>query len=302
MRHILAIDIAGGSLAASFVSDSLDAADVSRLDLAGFAGGDIPPKEKLVALLSAKMHAAPGDVCALSIALDCDLSPDRRSIVNSSGAGWMSGEPLADILESAFGKPVILDRRAQVFLDYDRMTLGLPSDSLIVGCYINNYYENAIWCGGAMMTGKSGMAGNIGHMPVHGREDNCYCGKCGCAELYGSNYRLRQIHSLIFPDIPYEEIFDRHADHPILQDFLHMMVYPIAVEVNLLDPDFLVIGGDIPAMSNFPLRNIEALLREQTYQPFPSERLCVTPSSINTANAVVYAAHYGFEKLDNPER
>ncbi len=302
MRYAFVLDFSGETLNAGFVSEDLEASGLSRLDLANFQAGDASPMEKLTALLAAKMRTAPGDVAAVCISSDCDLSPDRRSVVDSPNAIWLNGKPIVDILGQSLGKPVFLERRAHVSLNYDRVLLGLPAESVIIGCYINDGYESAIWCRGAMLAGRSGAAGNIGHMPVHGREDNCRCGKAGCVELYGAGYRLKQLHSLIFPDIQLEELFVQHAEHPLLQDFLNMMAYPLAVEANVLDPDFIVIGGFIPTLPNFPMRNLESSLRQLTYQPYPSETLALTPSAIRDGDCILCAAHYAFEKLGVPAR
>ena len=298
MRYAFVMDFAGDNLTAGFVSESFEITGVSKLDLANFMAGDEPPVDKLISLLAAKMGAAPGEISVIPLALDCDLSPDRRSVVNIHKASWLNGLPLADMLENALGKPAVLERRAQVFLNYDRITLGLPEDALIIGCYINDGYENAIWARGGMICGKSGAAGNISHMPIHDREDNCYCGRMGCICLYGGGTRLKQIHSLIFSDIPIEELFVQHSGNPILQDFLKMMIYPLAVEANLLDPDYLILGGQIPTMPEFPFEDTEYLLQTQTYHPFPSRYIRITPSIIKGDESLVCIGYFGFAKVD----
>ena len=131
-------------------------------------------------------------------------------------------------------------------------------------------------------------------MPIHGREDNCHCGKLGCVELYGAGIRLRQLHSLIFPDIAFDEIFTRQSSHPLLQNFIAMMAHPLAVEANILDPDFVILGGLVPAMPDFPRAEIEEQVRMQTYYPEPSASLTLLASAIRDGDKVVAAAQYAF--------
>ncbi len=116
MKYAFAIDFAGDNLIAGFVSESLELSGVSKLDLTNFMAGDSSPMDKLVSLLMAKMRTAPGDIEVIALSFDCDLSPDRRSVVRSLNAPWLDREPLAEILVKSLDKPVIIERRAEVFL------------------------------------------------------------------------------------------------------------------------------------------------------------------------------------------
>ena len=77
-----------------------------------------------------------------------------------------------------------------------------------------------------------------------------------------------------------------------------MMVYPLTVEVNLLDPDYLILGGQIPTMPEFPFEDIEYMLQDQTYHPFPSRYIRITPSIIKGDETLACIAYYGFSKID----
>ncbi|MDR0361974.1 MAG: ROK family protein [Planctomycetota bacterium] len=293
----LAMDFSGETLTAGFVADGDALTGVSRLDLADFLAGSETPMEKLISLLAAKLRTAPGEATLLALAMGCDISADGRTVLDYPGAIWLNGKNLADALESAMGRPVVMERRGAAFLSYDRACLDLPQDGVLVGCYVDDVYDNAIWCGGRILRGHSGAAGNIGHMPVHGREDNCHCGKFGCIELYGTGVRLKQMHSLIFPDIPYEEIFVQHREHPLLKDFLRMMAYPIAAETNILDPDVIVLGGTVPSMPDFPIKEVEQAIRDQCYYPYPAKEFNLVFSSIDEEGRLLAAARHARDVL-----
>ncbi len=293
MGQVFALDISESGLRAGFVSKDFEVSAVSHIDIANFVAGESSPMEKLLALLMAKMRTAPENIDLIAVMVDCDITPDRRGVLNFAGANWLSDEPFADFLEKNLAKPVVLDSRAKAQLAYDMGLLGIPPESVIIGCYINTFYESAIWCRGGFLDGKSGAAGNIGHMPVHGREDVCRCGKSGCIELYGAGIRLRQMHSLIFPDIPLEELFVEHTNHPIIHDFLTMMAYPIAVEANILDPDFIILGGKIPMMKSFPIEVVEEAIRDQAHHPYPAESFTLIRSLVKTpADRLIAAAQH----------
>ncbi|MCC8180835.1 MAG: ROK family protein [Planctomycetes bacterium] len=289
---VFAIDFSHTTLSAAVVYPDGREEGTAGFDLADFMVGEVDYIEKLTAMLTAKARLSKADIKLVSVALPCDLSKDRRMVVNFPQALWLNHKPLADILESALGAPVVMERRSVVHLCYDRIMLGLPEDALIAGCYVDEHYENAIWYRGQPLMGKNGAAGNIGHMTIHEREDTCYCGKYGCVDLYGSGVRLRQMHSMIFPDIALEKLFELHGQHPIVVDFLTMMAYPIAIEANILDPDFIIIGGFIPSLPSFPMQTLEDAIRKHCYYPLPSSNLTFLPSSTGGASPVGIAAQY----------
>lgn len=295
---IFAIDFTQEGMTAAFVFPDGAEQDTAGFDLIDFMAGEDQALDKLTALLAAKARTASAPIRAAALALPCDLAPDRKTIVSFPQASWLNGRALPEIINAALGVPVVMERRAVVFLSYDMAMLGLPADCLTVGCYIDTHYETAIWHCGAPILGKNGLAGNIAHMTIHDREDNCFCGKTGCVDLYGAGVRLRQMHTMIFPDTPLDELFERHGDHPIVQDYVAMMAYPIAIEANVLDPDFLVLGGAVPSMRGFPRKRLEQEILQHTYRPESFRETTFLASIASTTPGVVCAAQYAVMKLD----
>jgi allose kinase len=171
--------------------------------------------------------------------------------------------------------------------------LALPDDALTVGCYVDLHYDNAVWYRGGPLLSRNRTSGNISHLTIHGREDVCFCGRSGCVDLYGAGIRLRQIHRMIFPDTSIEEIFLQLGDHPILQDYLSMMAYPIAMEASILDPDFVVLGGGILAMQDFPRRRLEEEIIRQSYIP-GGRTTTFLPSAADAAGGLACVGRYAF--------
>lgn len=295
---VFAVDFTHDGMTAAFVSlDGTEEEGTADFSLIDFMAGDTPPLDKLAGLLLAKARMADGSLRATALTLPCDIDRDRKRIVSFPEAQWLNGVALPEMLEGLLGVPVVMERRAVAHLAYDRVMLGLPDDTLIVGCYVDNHYDSAIWHCGAAVLGKNGSAGNIAHMAVHDREDPCFCGKTGCVDLYGAGVRLRQIHTMIFPDTPMDELFEHHGDHPIILDYLAMMAYPIAIEANILDPDFLVVGGSIPSMRGFPRNILENHIREHSYHPSEDFQAAFLGSAAGTVSGVVVAAQYAALKL-----
>lgn len=299
-KFVFAIDCEGDALSSGFIGEDGAPREWASFSVDDLVAGESAPVDRLFARIEKKLQAFEGRVAAISVATSSDLSWDCRTIVNSSSMPWLNGVQLADIMEKTFGLPVFMERRAVSMLRRDRDAFGLPEDSLVVGCYIGDVYENAIWAQGDILRGKHGVAGNIGHMPIHGREDNCRCGKVGCIELYGSGRRLRHLHSMVFPDAPLEELFVKHGEHPLLVDYISTMAYPVAMEINLLDPDYVILGGWIPRMKAFPIEELEASIREQVYHPYPGDDVTFLRSSAESTTGVVAVGLDALGKVVRP--
>lgn len=297
-QNIFAIDFTSIGLTAAFVSPDGREEGTAGFDLCDFQAGEDGALDKFVALLSAKARTAGGDIRAVALSMPCDLDPQRKHVINFPQAGWLNGKALPEVLSTALGVPVVMERRSVVQLCYDRIMLGLPEESLAVGVYIDTHYDSAIWHRGAPVLGRNGSAGNIAHMTIHDREDNCFCGKTGCVDLYGAGIRLRQLHTMIFPDTPIEQLFEYHGDHPIVRDYLGMMAYPIAIELNIVDPDFLILGGSIPSMKGFPRKFLEEEILRHTYRPSSNRDATFLTSAASLTPGVLCAAQYAIMKLD----
>ena len=256
---VLAIDLTHRSLTVALVGCAGLLGEPSSLNLEELAPADKPELalDRMLTLLSRKAKTAPAAPRRAFLSVTGELDQERARILRHHPSGWLDGQALPEKLSAALGLPVSMERREVVLLSCDRALLSLPEDALVVGCYIDDHYESAIWNRGAMILGRNGLAGNASHLPIHGREDICSCGRIGCADLYCAGVRLRQIHGMIFTDTPLDEIFMRHWEHPIIRDYLSMMAYPVAFEAKLLDHDFIILGGSVPALAGFPLADLE---------------------------------------------
>ncbi len=297
---IFAIDITSEELTAAFVSPDGTEEGTASFDLTDFRAGEARPLDKLLGLLQAKVRMWGVGIAGVVVILSCAIDGKRERIVLFPNASWLNDQPLGQLLRDALEVPVVVERRSVALLTCDRAMLGLPDDCLALGCYVETHYDTAIWHQGGPVIGHNGTAGNIAHMAIHGREDVCFCGKAGCVDLYGAGSRLGQIHNMIFPDTPKEQIFVLHGDHPIILDYLEMMAYPIAMAVNFLDPDYLIIGGRIPQMPGFPKEVLYGEITRHLYRPESDHALrqeTILESTTGMISGVASAAMYARMKL-----
>ncbi|MER5219693.1 ROK family protein [Streptomyces flaveus] len=162
-----------------------DAAVVARGTLRTPAAG---PAQVVAAIAEI---AAARTVEAIGVALPGHLSPDLRStttIPNIDG-DWQ-GFPLADVLERATGKPVLLMNDARAFASAELALGSARGHSDVVFMTMGTGIGGAIALGGTVLRGSGDKIGEIGHMTAAPGGDRCGCGARGCLETVAGGRAL----------------------------------------------------------------------------------------------------------------
>jgi predicted NBD/HSP70 family sugar kinase len=188
--------------------------------------------------------------------------------------------PIKATLEDALGLPVYIDNdsRTIAYGEYYFGRNGLSYQEKNV-CIVNLDYGMSlgIFVDGRPLYGTSGYAGEIGHIPMYNNEKICFCGKKGCLETEasglalidyinvrmneGSSSRLQktmqrkgylQLENVL-------EAVDRGDNLAIegVTEIAHNLGKGLAVAINMLNPDLIVLGGllsEIGDLLLFPVK------------------------------------------------
>lgn len=178
----------------------------------------------------------------------------------------------AGIAESVFG-------RSQGKKDSMVLTLGTGIGG---GLILNN----------RMITGKHGVASEVGHMIVGENFYNCSCGKNGCLETFSSatgliRYCERALEKKIPSKLDQLESFDgkiiidfaKEGDELALAAVERMAKYlglAISNMNDLVDPGIFVIGGGLSCAGDFLLEKIRKATRSYlTYPNVATPEICL---------------------------
>lgn len=238
---------------------------------------------------------------AVSMGFPSTLNRARTRILSTPNIPGLDQVDMVAEMESRLGWPVLIDRDVNMLFRYDVHLHRLPVQGITLGCYIGTGFGNVIAIDGKILYGKNGVAGELGHIPVMGREDPCGCGNTGCMELYASGKALAALHAEHFAEEPIHELFIRHAFDPRIEAFVHALALPIATEVNLLDPEHVLLGGGVLQMPNFPRARLEHYLRLHARKPYPADTLCLHYTRMQQENGVIGAALHAFSTLHAQE-
>ena len=188
---------------------------------------------------------------------------DFRVVHGCENLGWGTVD-VASELEGLLGIPVKVENDANMAVLGEMYKGGGRGSKNLILVTLGTGVGSGIVCGGNIITGHDGAAGEIGHMVVNMEETvQCSCGKYGCLEQYASAtgiVRLAKTKFGLESIIPGEEltakqIFDRakgtslqKIDESALAVVEHIgkiLGIALANVACVINPEVIVIGGGV---------------------------------------------------------
>lgn len=181
--------------------------------------------------------------------------------------------PLMDQIATALSLPVVIenDANAAAYAEYFFMKDNPPQRLVVLT--IGTGIGGGIVIEGKLLRGQ-GNAGEIGHICIVPDGRKCRCGRTGCLEAYVSRKLLEQEIAQYLPsfglaslslttDTMIELI---KSNHPEVMTIFHRQMDYLACGLvtifNIIDPDLLVLGGELARLGNILIENLhQRLLR-----------------------------------------
>ena len=242
----------------------------------------------------------PSQLAGLGIAF-AGLYDVHRDVVDTAPnlPGW-EGYPLRRALEEALGVPTALGNDVSLAaLAEHRLGAGRGvRDMLFVA--VGTGIGGGLVLEGKLYQGKSGVAGEIGHMALESEGPVCNCGRTGCLEALASGTALHRLaqsrmdsgqSSLLTrlcsgrtETMTGEMVFEaaRQGDQlarSVVADAARSLGAGLANLLNLLNPAMIVIGGGVASeWTSYVVPAIEYM--ERTAFPHVVKDVSVVPSQL----------------------
>jgi fructokinase len=196
----------------------------------------------------------------VGIAMPGAISP-HTGLVKNANSTVLNGRPLAQDLERLLARPVRLQNDANCLAVSEAADGAAAGARVVFAAILGTGVGAGIAIDGRAWTGANAIAGEWGHDPlpwpavVHGLDESpgpaCWCGKHGCLETWlagpalvadhvrhgGEADRAEQIVAAMRRGEPAARAtFDRYVDR---------LARGLALVVNVLDPDVVVLGGGL---------------------------------------------------------
>jgi hypothetical protein len=172
-------------------------------------------------------------------------------LLKNSNTLCLNKHPIKKDLERLLGVQVEVANDANCFALAETIFGAAKGRKNVVGIIIGTGVGGGIVIDGKVINGLHGIGGEWGHNPMNAETAPCYCGHKGCVENVFSGPALERFyleHSGKAARLP--EIVKRAADGDAiagatLDRLVTKFGEAIAVIINILDPDAVVIGGGV---------------------------------------------------------
>jgi predicted NBD/HSP70 family sugar kinase len=154
--------------------------------------------------------------------------------------------------------------------------------------------------------GAEGAAGDIGHIPVPGVDEQCVCGRTGCVEAKASGWAIARDLRALGHDVPSsrEVVAMIQAREPdalrLVNEGARLLGTAIADAVNVLNPSTVVLGGDIANAHDQLLAHVREVVYTRSL-PLATRRLEIVASQLGDRAGVLGGAYLAIEHRLRPE-
>ncbi len=240
----------------------------------------------------------PYAVDAIAMGFPSTINRDRTVVLSTPNIAGFDNLDIIKQFEEKLQVPVLIEKDTCMLMHYD-LNRHHISDGILIGYYIGTGLGNIILIDGKIIVGKDGVAGELGHIPILDRHDHCGCGLEGCSELYVAGLGLERLQRERFPETPIAEIFTAHGQSEEIRYFIESMAKIIVTEINILNPDYIILGGGVIGMTDFPYDLLISDIHRFTRKPLPGDHLDIIRSDFsNPYNGVIGAGIFARKTLE----
>lgn len=218
--------------------------------------GDYAGTIAAVRALVVELEASLGETGTVGIGMPGALSP-ATGLIKNANSTCLNGKPFDRDLTEALGRPLRFANDANCFALSEVVDGAAEGAAVAFGVILGTGVGGGIVVAGRLLTGCNAIAGEWGHSPLPWPSDierpgpHCYCGRRGCLESFLSGPGLAADHRLA-TGIPLDAaaIAQRAAAgdpeaEASLTRYEDRLARGLALVINLLDPDVIVLGGGL---------------------------------------------------------
>jgi fructokinase len=218
--------------------------------------GDYAAILESIGRLVADVERERGTRCTVGMAMPGALSL-ATGLVKNSNSTCLNGKPFKADIEARLGREVRLANDANCFALSEAVDGAARGASVVFGVILGTGVGGGVVVDGRILTGVNAIAGEWGHnpLPMTGEEGlplpRCYCGRAGCVESFLSGPSLAADHARVAGErIDAVEIARRAAAgdaacEATLCRHEARLARALAVVMNIVDPDVIVLGGGL---------------------------------------------------------
>ncbi len=285
--------------------------DLEGVELAG-RSDDHPVgigPDQLMPEVAVRLRALVGEVdrpvLGIGLSLPGTVDEERGASLDSPVIGGWDGVPLAPYLSDVCDAPLFVANDADVLARSERLGGAGDLDDVLV-LKASTGLGLGIVAGGRVVSGHRGAAGELGHTQVESAAGlPCRCGGTGCLETLAGGWALvarmadegREVGHV--RDLVALALQGDAVARGLLRDSGRYVGEVLAVAINLLNPEAVVVGGDMGVAFDL----FTAGLRESVYArttALASRDLQFLPATYGDRAGLVGCAALALDRVLSP--
>jgi fructokinase len=205
-------------------------------------------------------------------------------LIKNANSTCLIGRPLCADLETALGRPVRLANDANCFSLSEAADGAARGARSVMAVILGTGVGAGIVIDGKLLIGANAIAGEWGHNPMPGEQEQraCYCGRRDCIETYlsgpaleseywrgrGNQLGLKYTAEQIARAAGKDDVFC----NAIVTRFEERLARALALVINILDPEVIVLGGGLSNMTRL-YENVPRLWARHVFSDMVATRL-----------------------------
>ena len=237
---------------------------------------------------------APASVCGVGMGVPGPVDhAGKRAVRPHIMPGWHDF-PIGAYLEDRLGVPACVDNDANV-MALGEQRVAQPGDRSLLFVKVGTGIGAALVLGGEIFRGADGAEGDIGHAKIAGLETVCACGAAGCLASSASggamarDLREAGLHAKTCSDVVVLAQRGEPLALNVLREASRLLGRVLATVISMVNPERLVIGGDIAHVHEHFLPGLRETLAQLT-QPLASANLTISTSQLGDRAGTLGAA------------
>lgn len=292
-KAALGVDIGGTKVAVGVVNREGKILAQQRAPMIANGSADAG-LDAVIEAIDSMLSSSPLEIESIGICAPGPLDPKRGIVLNPPNVPCWRNFPLAERVSAKYRVPVKVDNDANAAALAETLWGAARGFRHVFYATIGTGIGSGIVFDGSIYHGKTGSAGEGGHVSIDYRGPVCACGKPGCIEILAAGpaigLRARTkisaepsrgsvLLSLAggdFGAVTSEIVGRAYAQgdglaKDVLRDTIALLAPWLGNIVDLFDPDVIVIGGGVAAMLKPFFEELKGLLSKWCVNPHVSE-------------------------------
>lgn len=208
----------------------------------------------------------------------------QSGLIKNANSTCLIGKPLRRDLQTVLQREVRLANDANCFALSEAIDGAGAGADTVFGVILGTGVGGGIVVREQVLTGANSIAGEWGHnpLPIQGTDElaapACYCGRSGCVETWLSGPGLKRDHATVNGEtLEPETIAARAAAgdpacENTLQRYEERLARALAMVINILDPQIIVLGGGLSNLDRL-YENVPCLWQPHIFSDVIATRL-----------------------------